>query len=178
MNRFPIWKGNRIGRYDDRLILRSVIFFALTVAALSVFTIWMTERNILFRIFLLFLITVLCLLDLFYKWKSGSMVDIRNRQAMSRMLLENRWFETEPLQRYRSGGRMERITYFPALYYRRKNRHIYVTVKITMGKYQDKLLHLEEKLETGLNCELVKKDTQYLYRKTRKMSISSLFGPL
>ncbi len=29
MNRFPIWKGNRIGRYDDRLILRSVIFFAL-----------------------------------------------------------------------------------------------------------------------------------------------------
>lgn len=26
MNRFPIWKGNRIGRYDDRLILRSVIF--------------------------------------------------------------------------------------------------------------------------------------------------------
>ena len=76
MNRFPIWKGKRIGRYDDRLILRSVIFFALTVAALSVFTIWMTERNILFRIFLLFLITVLCLLDLFYKWKSGSMVDI------------------------------------------------------------------------------------------------------
>ena len=153
MNRFPIWKGKRIGRYDDRLILRSVIFFSLTVAALSVFTIWMTERNILLRIFLLFLITVLCLLDLFYKWKSGSMVDIRNRQAMSRMLLENRWFETEPLQRYRSGGRMERITYFPALYYRRKNRHIYVTVKITMGKYQDKLLHLEEKLETGLNCK-------------------------
>ena len=163
MNRFPIWKGKRIGRYDDRLILRSVIFFALTVAALSVFTIWMTERNILLRIFLLFLITVLCLLDLFYKWKSGSMVDIRNRQAMSRMLLENRWFETEPLQRYRSGGRMERITYFPALYYRRKNRHIYVTVKITMGKYQDKLLHLEEKLETGLNCELVKKDTKDIW---------------
>ena len=163
MNRFPIWKGKRIGRYDDRLILRSVIFFSLTVAALSVFTIWMTERNILLRIFLLFLITVLCLLDLFYKWKSGSMVDIRNRQAMSRMLLENRWFETEPLQRYRSGGRMERITYFPALYYRRKNRHIYVTVKITMGKYQDKLLHLEEKLETGLNCELVKKDTKDIW---------------
>jgi len=46
----------------------------------------------------------LCLLDLFYKWKSGSMVDIRNRQAMSRMLLENRWFETEPLQRYSSGA--------------------------------------------------------------------------
>jgi len=45
MNRFPIWKGKRIGRYDDRLILRSVIFFALTVAALSVFTIWMTGEE-------------------------------------------------------------------------------------------------------------------------------------
>ena len=35
MNRFPIWKGKRIGRYDDRLILRSVIFFALVITALS-----------------------------------------------------------------------------------------------------------------------------------------------
>ena len=163
MNRFPIWKGKRIGRYDDRLILRSVIFFALIITALSVFMIRLTEGNILLRVFLLFLIAVLCLLDLLYQWKSGHMVDIRNCQAMSRMLLENRWFETEPLQRYRSGGRMERITYFPALYYRRKNRHIYVTVKITMGKYQDKLLHLEEKLETGLNCELVKKDTKDIW---------------
>ena len=151
MNRFPIWKGKRIGRYDDRLILRSVIFFALTVAALSAFVIRLTEGNILLRVFLLFLIVVLYLLDMLYKWKSGNMTDIRNRQAMARMLLENRWFETEPLRQSRTGGRMERITYFPALYYRRKNRHIYVTVKITMGKYQDKLLHLEEKLETGLN---------------------------
>ena len=163
MNRFPIWKGNRIGRYDDRLILRSVIFFALTVAALSAFVIRLTEGNILLRVFLLFLIAVLCLLDLFYQWKSGNMTDIRNRQAMARMLLENRWFETEPLRQSRTGGRMERITYFPALYYRRKNRHIYVTVKISMGKYQDKLLTLEEKLETGLNCELVKKDTKDIW---------------
>ena len=58
---------------------------------------------------------------------------------------------------------MERITYFPALYYRRKKRHIYVTVKISMGKYQDKLLTLVEKLETGLNCELVKKDTKDIW---------------
>ena len=165
MNRFPIWKGNRIGRYDDRLILRSVIFFALTVVALSVFMIRLTEGNILLRIFLLFLIAVLCLLDLFYQWKSGNMTDIRNRQAMARMLLENRWFETEPLQQSKTGGRMERITYFPALYYRRKKRHIYVTVKISMGKYQDKLLTLEEKLETGLNCELVKKDTRDIWVK-------------
>ena len=75
------------------------------------------------------------------------MTDIRNRQAMARMLLENRWFETEPLQQSKTGGRMERITYFPALYYRRKKRYIYVTVKISMGKYQDKLLTLEEKLK-------------------------------
>ena len=131
MNRFPIWKGKRIGRYDDRLILRSVIFFALTVAALSAFVIRLTEGNILLRVFLLFLIVVLYLLDMLYKWKSGNMTDIRNRQAMARMLLENRWFETEPLQQSKTGGRMERITYFPALYYRRKKQYIYVTVKIS-----------------------------------------------
>ena len=142
MNRFPIWKGKRIGRYDDRLILRSVIFFALTVAALSAFVIRLTEGNILLRVFLLFLIVVLYLLDMLYKWKSGNMTDIRNRQAMARMLLENRWFETEPLRQSRTGGRMERITYFPALYYRRKKQYIYVTVKMSMGKYQDKLLSL------------------------------------
>ena len=122
MNRFPIWKGNRIGRYDDRLIFRSVIFFALVITALSAFVIRLTEGNILLRVFLLFLLTILCLLDLLYKWKSGRMTDIRNRQAMARMLLENRWFETEPLQQSKTGGRMERITYFPALYYRRKKR--------------------------------------------------------
>ena len=80
MNRFPIWKGKRIGRYDDRLILRSVIFFALTVAALSAFVIRLTEGNILLRVFLLFLIVVLYLLDMLYKWKSGNMTDIRNRR--------------------------------------------------------------------------------------------------
>ena len=45
MNRFPIWKGNRIGRYDDRLILRSVIFFALVITALSAFVIRNTGKK-------------------------------------------------------------------------------------------------------------------------------------
>ena len=67
MNRFPIWKGKRIGRYDDRLILRSVIFFALTVVALSAFVIRLTEGNILIRVFLLLLIVVIYLMDMLYK---------------------------------------------------------------------------------------------------------------
>lgn len=39
-----------------------------------------------------------------------------------------------------------------------KNGLIYIRVKITLGKYQDQLLNLEKKLETGLYCELVDKE--------------------
>lgn len=37
MNRFPIWKGKRIGRYDDRLILRSVIFLPDRCSIISIY---------------------------------------------------------------------------------------------------------------------------------------------
>lgn len=35
------------------------------------------------------------------------------------------------------------------------NGLLYIRTLITLGKYQDQLLHLGKKLETGLYCELV-----------------------
>lgn len=35
---------------------------------------------------------------------------------------------------------------------------IHITVEITLGKYQDQLLNLEKKLESGLYCELISKE--------------------
>lgn len=80
--------------------------------------------------------------------------NIRNRQRLARMLLENNWFESET-----KDGR-KRITYFPAIWYRRKKNRICVTVQISMGRYQEHLLQLEEKIETGLACELMSKETK------------------
>ena len=39
-----------------------------------------------------------------------------------------------------------------------KHGLLYIRTEITLGKYQDQLLHLEKKLETGLYCELVSKE--------------------
>ena len=40
---------------------------------------------------------------------------------------------------------------------------IHIRVEITLGKYQDQLLHLEKKLESGLYCELTDKELKDSY---------------
>lgn len=59
----------------------------------------------------------------------------------------------------------EKITHFPKMYYRLKDGLIHIYVEITLGKYQDQLLHLEKKLESGLYCELVDKELKDAYVK-------------
>ena len=39
-----------------------------------------------------------------------------------------------------------------------ENGLLHFQVEITMGKYQEPLLHLETKLESGLYCELVSRE--------------------
>ncbi|CDC34690.1 ftsK/SpoIIIE family protein [Anaerostipes sp. CAG:276] len=87
------------------------------------------------------------------------------------MLLQNGWYESEAVQSQDSffkdlpGGSKskEKITYFPKVYYTLDNGIIRINVRITMGKYQDQLLHLEKKLETGLFCELIVKELKESY---------------
>jgi len=92
-----------------------------------------------------------------------------HRQKLARMILENGWYESETMQD--SGffkdlpatRKKEKITYFPKLYYCMDNGLLYICTEITLGKYQDQLLHLEKKLETGLYCELVSKELKDSY---------------
>lgn len=94
-----------------------------------------------------------------------------HRQELARMLLQNGWYESETIQSQDSflkdlpGGSKskEKITYFPKMYYTLENGIIRINVRITMGKYQDQLLHLEKKLETGLYCELIVKELRESY---------------
>ncbi|TKV49649.1 hypothetical protein DVW43_15280, partial [Enterococcus faecium] len=57
----------------------------------------------------------------------------------------------------------EKITYFPKMYYRLKNGLKQIRVEITLGKYQDQLLQLEKKLESGLYGELTDKELKDSY---------------
>ena len=55
------------------------------------------------------------------------------------------------------------MTHFPKMYYRYEKGMIHIQVEITLGKYQEPLLNLEKKLESGLYCELVTKELHDSY---------------
>ena len=46
---------------------------------------------------------------------------------------------------------------FPKIYYQMEKGLLHIRCEITLGKYQDQLLRLEDKLESGLYCELTDK---------------------
>lgn len=92
-----------------------------------------------------------------------------HRQKLAKMVLENKWYEAEQVQSdgffkdLSSSRSKEKISYFPKIYYQLKNGLIHIRVEITLGKYQDQLLHLEKKLESGLYCELTDKELKDSY---------------
>lgn len=105
---------------------------------------------------------------LYCHYYSGYIDQLVHRQKLARMILENNWYESEHIQDsffkdLSSSKGKERITYFPKMYYKLENGLIHVQVEISMGKYQDQLLRLEKKLESGLYCELQDKELKNSY---------------
>lgn len=175
MNLFWRW-GRRIKKWDDRLVVRSVIFLLITSTAIGIWLVW--RQNLSLRFVdapVISKIAAVCLFDVMllvvvygimhrqrWYWE-----DLCNRQELARMLIDNMWYGSD--MRSNGKGDQDLITYvphlyfwrrysitdFPRLYYKRKKGRIYITVKITMGKYQDSLLKLDSKVETGLDCELI-----------------------
>ena len=113
----------------------------------------------------------ICLLIgyLYYRYRVDSIKQLQHRQKLARMVLQNSWYEAEQFQDdgffkdLPSSKTKEKISHFPKLYYYLKDGLIHINVEITMGKYQDQLLQLEKKLETGLFCELVDKELKESY---------------
>ncbi len=92
-----------------------------------------------------------------------------HRQKLAKMILENGWYESETIKDsgffkdMSATSKKEKIIYFPKMYYRMEHGLLHIRTEITLGKYQDQLLHLEKKLETGLYCELVSKELKDSY---------------
>lgn len=101
---------------------------------------------------------------LFRHFCSDTLKQLQHRQKLARMILENGWYETKEITNdgffkdLSSSKTKEKISHFPKMFYRLKDGFIHIQVEITMGKYQDQLLQLEKKLESGLFCELVEKN--------------------
>lgn len=106
---------------------------------------------------------------LFWRYRRDEVKQLIHRQKLARMVLENKWYESKQRKEdaffkdLSSSRSKETITYFPKIYYRMKQGLLHIRVEITLGKYQEQLLHLEKKLESGLYCELTDKELKDSY---------------
>lgn len=181
--RFFQYRGKRIRAGDKNLVLKTaaVPVMSIFILVLLLFhgkrlvqTEW-SKVNLEFlkemQITPYFIISVVvavivCLLAvyLYCYFRVDKVKQIVHRQSIARMILENGWYESEQCQDsgffkdLSTSRKKEKIIYFPKMYYDMKNGMIHIVVGITMGKYQDQLLNLEKKLETGLFCELTDKE--------------------
>ena len=69
------------------------------------------------------------------------------------MILDNKWHEARTVQ----DRSREKIVWFPKSYYQMDTGLLHIRCEIFLGKYKDQLLRLEDKLESGLYCELTDK---------------------
>lgn len=178
-------KGNRIRASDRSLVVRSItlrlaVLFLGIVLLFNIPALLHTDWN---RVSLLhegsikltvtpyMVVSVMAAalvcgvaLFLYARYCPDKIKQLCHRQKLSRMILENGWYESEQSQDsgffkdLPASRSKEKITHFPKVYYRLDNGLIHILAEITLGKYQDQLLHLEKKLETGLYCELVSKE--------------------
>lgn len=106
---------------------------------------------------------------LYRYYRIDNVKQLFHRQSLARMILENKWYLSEQSQNdgffkdLPSSRNKEKITFFPKMYYRMKDGMIHITVGITMGTFQDQMLNLEKKLESGLFCELTDKELKEFF---------------
>ena len=183
-------RGNRIRASDKSLVFRFsagslFLLFLAMVMLLNLKTILTTDwkaitlfqdGSVHFTVTPYMVVTVIVsvlvcatVALLYQRFQYDRVKQLFHRQKLARMILENGWYESETTQD--SGffkdlpatSKKEKITYFPKLYYRMENGLLHIRTEITLGKYQDQLLHLEKKLESGLYCELTDKELKDSY---------------
>ncbi len=95
---------------------------------------------------------------------SDKLNEMRHRQKLARMVLENQWYEQSDTKQSEGFLRTclqvqnRRLPVFRECITAWKTGFLHITAEITLGKFQEPLLHLENKLESGLYCELVSRE--------------------
>lgn len=174
------YRGKRIRASDKSLVYRFCVgsllsLFIAVLLLLNIGQLMRTDRKAfrlsdngftlsLYNIITILIATGLCVLVafLYYRFCHDSYKQLIHRQKLARMILENGWYESETTTNsgfftdLQSRSR-EKISYFPKLYYRMEHGLLHIRCEISLGKYQDQLLSLEKKLESGLYCEMTDK---------------------
>lgn len=183
-------RGNRIRASDKSLVFRFsagslLLLFLLVILLMNLNTIAATDWKSVYFLqdgsvhltvtpyMIVSVIAALLICGaaalLYRRFQYDRVKQLFHRQKLAKMILENGWYESETTQD--SGffkdlpatSKKEKIIYFPKMYYRMEHGLLHIRTEITLGKYQDQLLHLEKKLETGLYCELVSKELKDSY---------------
>lgn len=174
------YKGNRIRASDQHFVYRFcmgalILLFLCIVVLLNLkqivhtdwenFNLSKMEFSLSSYNFITILIAAgVCALAafLYVRFCYDSFKKMIHRQKLARMILENKWYEAE--QTKQNGfftdlpsSSKEKIVWFPKIYYQMKDGLLHIQCEISMGKYQEQLLNLEDKLESGLYCELTDK---------------------
>ncbi|WP_337764236.1 FtsK/SpoIIIE domain-containing protein [Butyricicoccus sp.] len=167
-----LWKnrGRRIRPSDKDLVFRTVFFllfavFAVTFLLLNIRTDW-RNPSVACLLFSAAMGVKVCTVTawLLYRRFPDKLNEMRHRQKLARMVLENQWYEQSDTKQAEGffkdlpASSKSKIARFPRMYYRMENGLLHITAEITLGKFQEPLLHLENKLESGLYCELVSRE--------------------
>ncbi|WP_060206776.1 FtsK/SpoIIIE domain-containing protein [Sporosarcina koreensis] len=178
-------RGKRIRASDVSLVFQYVIlglsgvwlvsfipfhltFLLSTTWQLDVFQAHFISMYGLVSLIISLVVTACCAL-VYYWYRYDHIKQVIHRQKLAKMILENGWYETKQVQSNSffedipSGKTKEKISHFPKMYYRFEKGLLHIQVEITLGKYQEPLLNLENKLESGLYCELVSKELHDSY---------------
>lgn len=178
-------RGKRIKEKDASLVLQYVFISVVGVWLLSfipfhlsflltskwqleVFQAHFISSYGLMTLLFSLVITAACVF-VYYRYGYNHFKQMIHRQKLSKMILENGWYETKQVAKESlfkdipSDKAKEKISHFPKMYYRFEKGLLYIQVEITLGKFQEPLLNLEKKLESGLYCELVSKELHDSY---------------
>jgi len=122
------------------------------------------DNNFIASLIVSLVVTAILIILYWFKRKI-KITQLQHRQKIARMVLENGWYESKKTKQdfFIKGlpiSEKEKITYFPKMYYHHRNGVIHIKVEITMGKYQEQFQRLEKKLETGIFCECVMKESK------------------
>lgn len=178
-------RGKRIKEKDASLVFQFIFFGLVGVWLVSFIpfhlsfllsTTWQLDDLQAHFISTYGLVTLLISLALtagcayhYYRSRYDKIKQVIHRQKLAKMILENGWYETKQITQegffkdIPSNKTKEKISHFPKMYYRFEKGLLHIQVEITLGKYQEPLLNLEKKLESGLYCELVSKELHDSY---------------
>ncbi|MEK4303793.1 FtsK/SpoIIIE domain-containing protein [Oceanobacillus sp. FSL K6-0251] len=178
-------RGKRIKEKDASLVFQFVftrlfgmwlLFFTPFHLSFLVSTSWQLDTFQAHFISMYGLTTLLislvltgCCAFVYYRYRYDQLKQVIHRQKLAKMVLENGWYETKQVTKESffkdipSDKAKEKISHFPKIYYRFEKGLLYIQAEITLGKFQEPLLNLETKLETGLYCELVSKELRDSY---------------